>query len=381
MKFPYIIFILVLLSCLYACSNRDYSSSSNYMTFDDVIFICINDFPKSYTLVDGTALGLDIIDVIGIQDIHIHNDSLLFLSTIHRDSLWVVVSLPDYNILGSFFTIGQGPNEFLHSPWVGLNARIFEIDGEIFADIHDSGRAQMVRANISETLRMNTPRISILEDSFSHNVFSIIALDSNKFVYREISNDLTAQFRFIKYNDSIITTPVLTSLNRARISPVSNINILSVVKRKNPYNNRFVEMPVLLNYLNIYTLDGSYAKTICVGNRLDNIGRVQNKRFEDQVQTFAGLRVFRDFFGVVLINETMKSLDTGRRNLPSILLFDWYGNPLAKLSLPRFITSFDIDFRHGNLYTFDFHTDEFYRYDIGDILMEIQYSANLLTIR
>ena len=372
MRFLYLIFVFASFLYLQACNNKNYSLSIYYMTLDEVVFICISDFPKNYTLTGGDLLDLDVIDIIGIQDIHIHNDSLLFLSTIHRDSLWVVLSLPDYSILGSFFTVGQGADEFLFSPWVGLNATTFELDGEIFADIHDVGRARMVRANISETLKTGIPRISILENSFSRNVFSIIVLDSNKFVYREVNLDATAQMRFILYNDSISTMPVLENLNRARIEFGKNINILSVMTRMNPHNNRFVEMPLLLNYFNIFNLDGSFAKTICVGNRLDNIGRIQSKRFADQVQRFADLRAFRDFFGVVFINETMRSLDVGRRNLPFILLFDWYGSPLAKLQLPRVITSFDIDFRRGSLYTFDFHTDEFYRYDIRDVLREIR---------
>jgi len=341
------------------------------MTFDEVVFICTSDFPKSYTLTEGTAIGLDVIDVIGIRGIHIHNDSLLFLSTIHRDSLWVVVQLPSYDILGSFLTIGQGPYEFLHTPWVSSNTRIFEVDDEIFANIYDFGRARMMQVNISKTLKADRLYMSVLESSFPRGIFSIIDLGHNKFFYRQVNNDATAQLRFIRYNDSISTPPVLESLNRAKIDPREDINILSVMTKMNPHNNRFIEMPVSLNYFNIYDLDGSFAKTICIGNRLDNIGRIQSQRFRDRRQTFKDIRVFEDFFGIVLIDETTKTMQTVRRSLPSILLFDWEGNPLAKLQLPRFITSFDIDFRNGSLYTFDYHTDEFYRYNIRGVLKEI----------
>ena len=61
----------------------------------------------------------------------------------------------------------------------------------------------------------------------------------------------------------------------------------------------------------------------------------------------------------------------GRKKEPIIRLFDWEGNPLAEIKLNRFITSFDMDLRNGYLYTMDHQTDEFYQYDIQNILVNI----------
>lgn len=35
------------------------------------------------------------------------------------------------------------------------------------------------------------------------------------------------------------------------------------------------------------------------------------------------------------------------------------------------VTSFDIDFINKELYTFDVHSDEFYKYDISNIINEL----------
>ncbi len=59
--------------------------------------------------------------------------------------------------------------------------------------------------------------------------------------------------------------------------------------------------------------------------------------------------------------------------MPKIQLFDWNGNPLAEILLDRQATSFDIDFVNGNLYILDGQTEEFYRYDIGNLLALIDH--------
>ena len=109
-----------------------------------------------------------------------------------------------------------------------------------------------------------------------------------------------------------------------------------------------------------------------MGNKLNNIGEIQDKREWDRIQTYEDLRIFTDFWGVLLIGEDRKTYQTGRKKLPSIILFDWQGEPLARLNLDHFITSFDIDFTNGHLYTLDVLSDEFYKYDINDILVKLK---------
>ena len=51
-----------------------------------------------------------------------------------------------------------------------------------------------------------------------------------------------------------------------------------------------------------------------------------------------------------------------------IFLFDWNGEPLAQLNLNDFATAFDIDLINGYLYTLDWRTEAFYKYDIREII-------------
>lgn len=130
-------------------------------------------------------------------------------------------------------------------------------------------------------------------------------------------------------------------------------------------------MPIGLNHINIYSLDGRFQKSLCLGKNLDNIDKIQEKKRAVRLYTFADLRLFDDFFAVLHINEEEAMYQTNRQKKPTIMLFDYNAKPLMEIKLNHHITSFDVDFRKGELYTFDVHSDEFYKYDINDVLLDI----------
>lgn len=136
-------------------------------------------------------------------------------------------------------------------------------------------------------------------------------------------------------------------------------------------NERIVEMPIGLNYINIYSLNGDFARTVCVGDELDDISEIEDRKEWNRMYTYADLRLFKDFWGVVSINEDKMTFQTGRKKYPSILLFDWDGKPLAELKLTRFVNSFDIDMVNKTLYVFDVYNDKMFAYDLSEVLDKI----------
>jgi hypothetical protein len=334
------------------------------MALDTVRYV--DKFPQTFQVNHSSEIELDII---GIQDFHIH-DSLLILKTTDKDGFWAFLSLPNYDFLGKFITKGDGPYEHIFSPKIG---DIFNEGENLFITVYDHQKAKSYKMNITESVISKELSISKLNDSLPRNtIFNFLRIDSATFFCKEINNSLTQQTRFILENGEEKTPPVLEKLNLASIKEHEDFNILATVILYDSDRKIIVEMPAGLNYINMYSLDGSLAKTICVGDKLDNIGRIQEKARWNRMYTFANLRLFENFWGVLHINESYVIYQTKRIKLPSIMLFDWNGEPLAELNLNRFITSFDIDFRNGYLYTLDVHTDEFYKYDIKDILMKLQ---------
>lgn len=344
-----------------SCSNNTITSD-RYMVLDDVEYV--STFPKIYTLSDRIDPE---IDIIGINDFCIL-DSMIAFSTKSRDSLWTFISLPDYTPLGSFLKSGDGPFEFVQIPRVSFKTNFYREHEQLFAGIYDFQKGKLFRMNVNASLDSNTLQISMLKDSLPSFLFSFIMIDSVRYFCKEVNNEQTQQIRYIVEGNKQITPPVMQQLNQVQVNENEDINIISTITKMNAANKMIVEMPIGLNYINMYSLDGSYGKTICIGDELDDIKDIEDEIRWNRIYTYADLRLFKDLWGVVFINEDMKTYQTGRKKLPSILLFNWDGKPLADLKLSHFITSFDIDFTNGYLYTFDVHTDEFFKYDISDIL-------------
>ena len=147
-----------------------------------------------------------------------------------------------------------------------------------------------------------------------------------------------------------------------------DFNILSAITKCNTDKKKILEAPITLNYLNLYSYDSDWGKTICVGNELYNISDVQSQNKWDRIYTYANITPFTDFFGALYFGEDEKTYQMNRTKLPVIYFFDWDGNPLMELKLSEHGTSFDIDLVNGYLYLLDLKTDNFYKYNIKDIL-------------
>lgn len=361
-----IIVIISILSIISACNDKNLSSSKYYMIFDSIEYV--EKFPRTYSLEN--HIDVDI-DVIGYYVFNIV-DSLLIFSTTNPEGFWSFVSLSDMTVIGQFLKKGQGPNEFLFSPSIQTATNFFKDNGKQYAAIYDSQKAKVYKIDINETIRRKVLDISIMKDSIPPYLMNFVMLEIDCFLCKELYGKYTQQLRYIMKNGLKESSANLEKLNRAIVENGSNMgyyfNIISTMTKFSLEKNLIVEMPVMLNYLNLYSINENFGKTICIGNKLDNINNIQKQKYPDLVETFFDLRLFKDFWGVVFLNENELSLETGRKNLPSIFFFDWKGKPLAELKLNKHLTSFDIDFNTGFLYGLDSIEEDFFKYDINHIL-------------
>lgn len=336
------------------------------MAFKNVEYI--EAFPHVYHLSGDTVPD---IDIIGINDFCVV-DSMMVFSLRGSDSLWAFYSLPEYRLLGRCLTRGDGPNEFVQIPGVSFKTDFFRNEGELSAVIYDSQKGRALKLDVNAVLKSFDHPVSVLCDNLPPFLFNFIAQSDTSFFCKGTNASYNQQIRYIKEPSGEFVPSVLESLNAASVDDgMKNINIISTISRMNHDNGLIVEMPIGLNYINIYSLSGHFSKTICIGKKLYDISDIESQDFEDRIYTYSDLCVYKQFWAVVSIGEDMKTFQTGRKHYPSLLLFDWNGSPLAKLDLNRFITSFDIDVANGTLYTFDTYTDELRKYDIGYILKDI----------
>lgn len=358
-------FVIMGFSMLSSCQISHETSPTSFMGFKDQI-VFVKEFPQTFTLSGETVPD---IDIIGIQDIQIC-DTMIIFSRKGQENLWACYSLPRYDYLGSLLTKGNGPNEFIQAPWVS-SATFFNERDELHAGIYDFQRGRVFNANITQTLKTGKLDMRLMRDSLPPFLFNFFIIDSARYFCREPNHQQTQQTRYLIEGDKQLHPAVFDSLNCIKLEEMQDINILSTITKFNPDRNIVIEMPVILNYINMYSLDGTFTRTLCVGNKVDDIEDIQDKKRWERIYTFGDIRAFPDFWGVFYIGEDEKTYETGRKKLPCIYLFDWEGKPLAELKLQHFITTFDIDLRNRTLYTFDLEDEVLHKYDISEILNEL----------
>nr|WP_228780082.1 TolB-like 6-bladed beta-propeller domain-containing protein [Aquiflexum lacus] len=283
--------------------------------------------------------------------------------------------MPHYEYLGSFLKRGEGPVEFMQGPSASSKSKVVRENGQLVAYLYDFEKGNLKRFDIGQTITSGELHISLMEASFPPFLSNFIMVDSSTFFIKEIGNRDTQQIRQLIVSGEKTDLPVLDKLNQAALKEGGDFNMLATNTEYNDVHQRFVEAPTDLNYINLYSLDSAIAKTICIGDKLTDIGMVQNERPQwNRKYVFVNNKAFDDFFGVIYVNESFKDYQTIRRRLPSIFLFDWEGKPLAELKMKNHFTHFDIDFINRELYTFDVHSDEFFKFDIGDILAGLKRS-------
>ena len=356
---------LLLLAMIFGC-NKNAHDSQKLMTLDAVAYVV--DFPKTFVLQNKEDTG---IDIPGVWDFVIQ-DSMMILSTRNSHGVWKFLSLPEHRERGNFLTVGGGPLELSSQPSVSDKVKFVKEDNHLQAYLYDFGYGKLFRMDIGTTILDQDLSMKIINDALPKYLFDFLVIDSTSYFCKEIANMETQQMWYLYSKGEKSMISPMEKLNAAAVTDNMDYNILSTMTRWSDKHKKVVEMHFGLNYINLYSLDNSFAQTICLGKKLDNISDIESLALEDRMFQFSDVRVYDDFFGVVYIHEQESDYKNTRKNLPSILLFDWNGNPLAELNSNSFITSFDIDFTRGELYTFDVKSDEFAKYDIADILLEIR---------
>lgn len=150
-------------------------------------------------------------------------------------------------------------------------------------------------------------------------------------------------------------------LNKAT-NPVHDgaaFNVLSSYTCLNPGNDIVVEANFLLNYINVYRIDGDdFRQTIAFGDKLDSIDELCYKNTSMLDETILDLKAYDDCFAVMYKPRGIA------KKKPTIYLFSWDCSPLQAIPLEMDATAFDIDAANGQLYLFDYDGERLYRFRI-----------------
>lgn len=326
------------------------------------------DFPKKIKLPSPQKVDIGGVGITGFRVL----DSVIVVSAKGQSGVLRFYRKNDMVALGSFLNIGKSKEEVAYSPTLSNFSSFYSENDSLYADIFDSGKERLLTINVDKCIKEKKTVLKSEYKELSNSTFTIVRLPDGKYFIKQLEDHETRQIRSIRdlKTGDVTITPIMKRLNEASVKAGENFNIISAITKVGK-DGRIFEMPVGLNYLNIYTPDGTFEKTVCIGENADDIDEVMNTSRWKRKYTFSDIRVFDKFFGVVKIDEEEAAYQTKRTKMPSILLFNLDGKPLAQIDMKRQITSFDVDVQKGILYTFDSQTEEFLKYDISKWLKNL----------
>lgn len=108
---------------------------------------------------------------------------------------------------------------------------------------------------------------------------------------------------------------------------------------------------------------------------MTDIGECLSLSIGEQKKTFSCLKVYGSFFGVLFLNEDLKTYQTGSSKIPRLMFFNLDGKPLVEVALDRNYQHFDVDIDKGYIYMIDGKTDELLKYKMTSELMDILKST------
>lgn len=350
---------ILLLSEFTACNMHD-----NIMAFEDNVRY-IQEFPIEYAAENPEKVESGII---GILDF-VFVDSMMIVHTMESEEAWKILSLEDLEPMGGFIAEGRGPIEFLSIPWPSQVEFFHDESGSLCCYLDDSRKKRFCKMHVDKSLTDHKLCLEIIKNDLPYPCFRTVYINDSTLFYKTITNDMTSQKRFLLQNGISVEPESFRKLNSAHVDPGKDYNLMSSLINYVREQDLLVESPVKLNYINIYSPDGSYAMSLCLGSQLSDIEKLQHCDPKDMPMTFSGLRTYKDCFAVLYIGETAWTYETGPLNSPHIYVFDYKGNPLADIHIDRQATGFDFDFKNKTLYIYDLATETMWKYDVPGILL------------
>ena len=309
-----------------------------YFAFDDVIYV--HDFPNEYELGDADTLD---VDLIGIRGVKSFGDYLLVSCSEPKGCL-STVSLEDKpKVTNSFLMIGSGPGEVLYRPYISWMS-FYEKDGRREGGVYDY-TGSFLELDISQDSLSNAYRyLSRSLPTVSGSRYFYVS--PNRFLCRRSKGDGSGFERFLV--DSLGRECHIASMDYLNEISSSEQNLLSSSIVIDDKSGTVAEASSYLNVIHLYSLDASrkgFAKT----------------------RTYYDVHPYKGFFAALYVGAKMEDFEQGICPHPSIHLFSWTGEPLAKIQLPVNALLFDIDAENSTIYVVEMVSEKILRYNLPDI--------------
>lgn len=344
---------------LVSCAGSDNKNSakidedvSGCCVLDNVEYV--TDFPKNRTLNNPEYIPMDLA---GVRDIKVGEDALYlsFMPTESDPNTIHVLDKNQFQIQSSFLAKGNGPGEVLNTPY--FSGIIFHEEGSLIGSL--AGNSKMLSVDFTESGKTGRTVLSSSCDMPKGFVMNNILLKDGSILYTTTDKKFSRIERILQKDDDRVSSSPLDKLNSASIKTENDgflFNILGTMFGYNYELDRIMEASIYLNCIHLYNIEGSYEKSVCIGNRVTKIDEVESLGVNEMKQRTMTIRTYKDFFALAFINDD-DSID--------ILRFDWDGRPLERISTGSTFNSFDFDSKEGYLYLLNRDVDSLVRYKIN----------------
>lgn len=351
-----ILFLIIVIFTLYGCDDV----VSKKLCFDNVDYV--SEFPKQVELEKINPIDLDLMGCVDFFG----NDSILVFKKMNMNYHWEVYSFPNLNKKMDLLKKGNGPNEFTNMP---SNEYFFQ-NGNL-CQVWSSNERKVHYIDFSKSLKTGQLQIdTIYKLPIKGAALNCVSIsDSSYFV---VLNQFDSYRRCILNGNEFRDMEHLKSLNSVKIS--KDLNSMAAVRHYDKSQNKVVEAYLHLNQINLYSLDNnSFAKTICVGEQLTDLGRIDDKSKYKWVKYYGGVFTSHDYFAALYFKASRKDFFEGRIEKTDIQVYDWSGKPLLNITIPYQVESFFIHMDKDLYVLSTLGKEEYlYKYDLGDLLLNLK---------
>lgn len=308
------------------------------------------------------------IDAIGNESLKVL-DSVLIVG--HSDH-WSFFSLEDGHSLGECLSRGQGPDEFLKIPRPGA-VTFYTANDTLFGLLPDPLRHRIMLLNVSRFLHDGKTCFKPYDVAcLNSGTWEVIAIDTTSVLFTMPNFSATRQLRMISIGDSVTELSVARCLNAVEVGDGADMNILSQIVRYHPGHRKVVEGMIALNAINLYSVDGDWSKTVCVGSELWPVTSVEETSRFNRIFTNGGVSCWDSGFGTLWVNRDEKSYQMSHAETTTLHFYNWEGYPVAEAVVDRDLSCFDMDFEHGILYGVDRYEDTIVAYSAIGIIEKLE---------
>ncbi len=319
-----------------------------YFAFDKVNYV--KSFPETKDLTKVKPEVIDL-DIIGMQNVCIY-DSLLCVMTANANGYMAVYNKKTMQFYGSFIKQGRGPGEVLQNP--GFNRFSRSKDGRLF--VYDN--TQTIELDLPASVKSGHTVASVYKKNQPNsNDYYIVVSDTFK-IAKSIKNTMDGYTRIVIKDGKNYSTASQIILNGKVLDTKGDPGKFNLIGSAMAYNSAkdvVVEMSIMTNTINLYSLFSDFALTLCVGEKLDDIHRLEKAIYGSTGNVFIDIKTYDDIFLVLYAK--------GKGNR-TVMAFQWDGTPVASVKVPAYVDSVCADLDNNVLYAVDYDSERLLKWKL-----------------